>query len=67
MSLQIADREGEIIQEIGVYCRCLNPPGIGRLLMCLVCGYLLENQSKGGLLVRQIVEQVLRGKLERHT
>lgn len=67
MSLQIADREGEIIQEIGVYCRCLNPRGIGRLLMCLVCGYLLENQSKGGLLVRQIVEQVLRGKLERHT
>lgn len=25
MSLQTADREGEIIQEIGVYCWCLNP------------------------------------------
>lgn len=26
MSLQTADRELEIIQEIGVYCWCLNPP-----------------------------------------
>lgn len=53
MSLQTADREGEIMQEIVVYCLCLNPRGIGRLLMCLVCGYLLEHQSKVGLLARQ--------------